>query len=197
MRDQDWSCCDGVQIQVDVTGGRFSFTHLDDCPQALRERITFNQIREKVWALALTDCPSGWSSEDGIPDGTYIVDFDRNLMIGGDEGRVVELQVELKREPAIPVLLEVLSLSLSRFTLKSIFEPSYLDLQNAYIRGRQFDGGGRLVRGLRAVAFGAHAARIVLECLVRDWLTLSWRQFIWLVITLIAGGGVARWLFGL
>jgi hypothetical protein len=95
-------------------------------------------------------------------------------------------------DPAIPWMLNAFSFSISKATREQCFEPAYCDLNNELIRSRALNCPNRLTKAIIFAAFSARAMKIAAECLARDWLCMSWRQFVWLTIVLQFGGEVAR-----
>ena len=177
-----------LDIQAIVIEGKIVEFQMGEVP-----RTGYYQILAGLQLVSfIKRCFPCWDTDkEPMPDGTYAftaafpMDPAQPFVIPDDP------------EPTVSLLLGIFSLSLTRLTYSTVFEPSYFDLKNDFIRSKSIPCNGVAMRWLKHVAFGVRALRILCECLAFDWLRLTWRQFAWLIISLLTGGGIARWLFGL
>ena len=165
--------------------------------------LTVQQLEREVLALFKRECIRANSSKD---IDLRVVNGDKQLafQVKFRGGKLPQwTQTETISDAAIapppievslPWLLAVFGLSLSKQVRIERFEPSFHDLQNEYYRlaHKRFSRSQLL---LIHAAFGLRCFRIAAECLISDWLSLSWKQFGWFVIVVLAGGNAARFLY--
>jgi hypothetical protein len=138
-----------------------------------------------------------WDRKSPVPDGTYVFDarWPSESTLGSEVG-VYHPDLDVP-DPTIPAILGIFAFSLSTATYVQVFEPAYNDLNAQHIRSQHLADGVAWTRWLRRIAFTARAFKIIAECIIQDWLTISWRQFVFLILSLIFGSGVVRWLLAL